>query len=68
LNGTLEKLGLYDSGSNVSLINSNLVKIKGNLNQINHIYLQTINGVKKTNGMIRIELTIFEITKKWMYT
>jgi len=64
LNGTLEKLGLYDSGSNVSLINSNLVKIKGNLNPVNHGYLQTINGVKKTKDMIRIELTIFEITKK----
>lgn len=30
LNDTLEIFGIYDSGSNVSLINSKLVKIKDN--------------------------------------
>jgi len=61
----LEIFGIYDSGSNVSLINSKLIKIKNRKpNNINNANLRTINGVEKTSGLITIEIKIFEIEKK----
>lgn len=47
LNDKLEVNGVYDSGSNVSLINSKLLKLKGEGNNLNEANLVTINGVKK---------------------
>lgn len=43
----LEIFGVYDSGSNVSLINSKLLKLKGKENSSNNADLVIINGVKK---------------------
>lgn len=61
LNDTLEIYGVYDSGSNVSLINSKLLKLKGKGNSLNEASLVTINGVKKTSGLTNIKIKIFEI-------
>lgn len=65
LNGDLEIYGIYDSGSNVSLINSRLLKIKNNNNGISgNTNLRTINGVKKATGRINLNIKIFNIEKK----
>lgn len=56
--------GVYDSGANVSLINSKLLKIKDNKNIITSgTNLKTINGVKETIGLTRIKIKIFNIEK-----
>lgn len=64
INDTLEVLGIYDSGSNVSLINSKLLHLKNQPedNQTN-VNLKTINGVKKTVGMVTLKIKIFDIEK-----
>lgn len=67
LNKNVEVFGIYDSGSNVSLINSKLVKINNkatNSNYSSNTNLRTINGVKKANGIITLDITIFDIEKK----
>jgi len=67
LNDTLETFGIYDSGSNVSIINSKLIKIKKNINNVNNVNsknLLTINGVKKTKGIVNIKIKIFNIEKQ----
>lgn len=61
LNGKLEIYGVYDSGSNVSLINSKLLKLKGKGNNLNEADLVTINGVKKTSGLTNLNIKIFEL-------
>lgn len=64
LNKTVEVLGIYDSGSNVSLINSRLLKINNKeLSYTNNTNLKTINGVKKANGIITLGITIFDVEK-----
>lgn len=63
LNDKLEIHGVYDSGSNVSLINSKLLKIRGEGNNLNEANLVTINGVKKTSGLTTLKVKIFEIEK-----
>lgn len=60
LNNELEIYGVYDSGSNVSLINSKLLKLKTKKNSLNEKKLVTISGVKKTSGLINIKIKIFE--------
>lgn len=65
LNNTLDVLGLYDSGSNVSLINAKLLKLKNdNSNESKSSNLKTINGVKKIDGLITIIAKIFNIEDK----
>lgn len=64
MNDSLETFGIYDSGSNVSIINSKLIKLKKNIYNVNNTNLLTINGVKKTKGMINIKIKIFDIEKK----
>lgn len=65
MNDSLEALGIYDSGSNVSLINSKLVKLKTeNKENVQNISLLTINGVKITKGMITIKIKILDIEKE----
>lgn len=65
MNDFLETVGIYDSGANVSLINSKLVKLKTKIKkEVKNTSLQTINGVKKTKGMINIKTKIFEIEEK----
>lgn len=56
--------GIYDSGSNVSLINSKITKLKSKEKNYSNTELQTINGVKKTKGMIAIKIKIFEMEKE----
>lgn len=56
---------MYDSGSNVSLINSRLLKIKHKTSGYsNNTNLKTINGVKKASGIITIDVNIFNVEKK----
>lgn len=65
MNKTVEVFGIYDSGSNVSLINSRLLKIKNKeLSYSKNTNLKTINGVKKANGIISMDITIFNVEKK----
>lgn len=65
LNDTLEIFGIYDSGSNVSLINSKLLKLKnGKEKDKKSANLRTINGVSKTNGMVTVKAKIIDIEKK----
>lgn len=56
-------MGIYDSGSNVSLINSKLLSQKNNLNNNNYnqANLKTINGVKKSIGIVLLKIKIFDI-------
>jgi hypothetical protein len=65
LNDTLEISGIYDSGSNVSLINSKLLCLKKNPINKNkkNANLKTISGVKKTIGMVTLKIKIFDIEK-----
>lgn len=61
LNKEMEIDGVYDSGSNVSLINSKLLKIRSKRNGQNEENLVTINGVKKTSGSTNLKIKIFDI-------
>lgn len=60
-------MGIYDSGSNVSLINSKLLQLKGDIDNdngyIKNINLKTINGVKKTKGIVTLKIKIYNIEK-----
>lgn len=60
LNDKLEIYGVYDSGSNVSLINSKLLKLKNKKNSLNEESLVTISGVQKTSGLTNLKIKIFE--------
>lgn len=65
LNNTLDAFGIYDSGSNISLINSKLLKLKDEeINNAQTVKLTTINGVKKTNGIVKLKIKIFEIEEE----
>lgn len=64
INDTLETSGIYDSGSNVSLINSRLLSLKKIPIHNKKAGLKTINGVKKSIGMVTLKLKIFEIEKQ----
>lgn len=55
--------GIYDSGSNVSIINSKLLSLKKNSNNNNQANLKTINGVKKPIGIVTLKVKIFETEK-----
>lgn len=59
-----EIMGTYDPGSQVSLINSKWIKIKDNREDVNKIFLKSVNGVNHTNGLIRIKIKIFSIEKE----
>lgn len=65
LNDTLNVSGIYDSGSNVSLINARLLKVqpKQNTSNTQRVNLKTINGAKKTKGMVKLKLKIYNIEK-----
>lgn len=60
----IELMGIYDSGSNVSLINSKFLKFKTE-KQSNKksARLLTINGAQKTKGMVTLKIKIFDIEK-----
>lgn len=57
--------GIYDSGSNVSLINARLLKIqeKQKTNDMQVVNLKTINGEKKTKGMVTLKIKIYNIER-----
>lgn len=60
INDKQKIIGIYDSGSNVSLINSKLLKITGKPNEFNKADLFTINGVKRTSGLTTLKIKIFD--------
>lgn len=65
LNNNREVFGIYDSGANVSLINSSLLNINNKKQDTpNRTNIKTINGVKKTNGRIKLNVKIFNIEKE----
>lgn len=41
-----------------------MIKIKGEKNDINKIYLKSVNGVGPTKGLITIKIRIFDIEKE----
>jgi len=57
-------MGTYDPGSQVSLINSKWIKIKNMREDVNRIFLKSVNGVNHTNGLVRIRIKIFNIEKE----
>lgn len=59
----MEILGIYDSGSNVSIINSRLLSLKKIPTYDNIAGLKTINGVKNSIGIVTLKIKIFEIEK-----
>lgn len=62
LNETLEVNGIYDSSSNVSLINSRLLKMKKKqTSDISNTNLKTINGVRKADELITVKIKIFNM-------
>lgn len=63
INDTLETSGIYDSGSNVSLINSRLLSLKRIPSYNKSAGLKTINGVKKSIGTVNLKIKIFDVEK-----
>lgn len=61
LEDKLEVHGTYDPGSQISLINSRLIKIREKTEDTNKILLKTINGVTHTKGLITMKAKIFDI-------
>ncbi|KAK9878619.1 hypothetical protein WA026_022880 [Henosepilachna vigintioctopunctata] len=63
LNDILDVPAIYDPniGSNVSLINSKLVHFKTKNNNIRKTNSRTINGVYKTDGLIKLKLKILNM-------
>lgn len=55
--------GIYDPGSQISLINSKLLKLKGADNGSNKANLATINGVQQAKGLTNLKVKIFEMEK-----
>jgi len=55
--------GVYDTGSNVSLINAKTLKLKINKSDFKKAKLRTINGVNDTDHLIKIKVKIFNIEK-----
>lgn len=66
LDDKLEVYGIYDSGSNIPLINSRLLKNTNIIvnNNIKEKKLKTISGVKKTDGIVYIKIKIFDLQYK----
>ena len=62
LNDFLEVNGIYDSGSNISLMNSKLIKInEKKVSNSERTNIKTINGVRRTDGLICVKIIIFAI-------
>jgi len=60
----IEIMGTYDPDSQVSSINSKWIKIKNIREDVNKIFLKSVNGVNHTNGLVRIKIKIFNIEKE----
>ena len=65
INDDLQVAAIYDSGSNVSIINAKLLKIRQTkpINDLNTVNLKTINGERKTNGLVTLKIKIFNIER-----
>lgn len=63
MNDILEILGIYISGSNVSLIKITENKRKEDIIYEYVVKLRTINGVRKANGMLTLKIKICNIEK-----
>lgn len=64
MNDNLDLFAIYDSGSNVSLINSKLVNLKQEKIKLKRkVNLRTINGVYKSKELIKIKARILNIEK-----
>lgn len=61
LEDKLEVNGTYDPGSQVSLISPKLIKIKKETEDVNKIFLKTVNGVTHTKGLVTIKAKIFDM-------
>lgn len=61
LEDKLEIKGTYDPGPQVSLINPKLIKIEKKTEDVNKIFLKTVNGVTHTKGLVTIKIKIFDI-------
>ncbi len=67
IDDTAEIEGIYDSGSNVSLINKKILKIKNNFNFENNSkssVLRTINGINKPFGYTFVKIKMLGIERK----
>lgn len=65
LDGKLEVLGVYDSSSNVSLINPKLLKSnKSDNTHFNGHNLKTINDVKQSKGIGTLNAEVLNVAKK----
>jgi len=64
LDRKLEIYGTYDSGSQISLINAKLVKTINQNEDKNKLLIKTVNGVKKTDGLITIKIKIFDFEEE----
>lgn len=58
LNNVLEATGIYDPGSNVTVINSKLVKLKNGERDQKSSTFKSINGRGKTNGLTTLKAKI----------
>lgn len=64
LNRSFETYGVYDTGSNVSLINAKILKLKLKKDNNNgKVNLRTINDINKTEQLIKIKARVLEIEK-----
>lgn len=61
LEDELEVNGTYDPGSQISLINPKLIKIKYKTQDVNKIFLKTVNGVTHTKGLVTMKIKIFDM-------
>ncbi|KAK0071357.1 hypothetical protein PV325_013058 [Microctonus aethiopoides] len=60
-------IGLYDSGSNVSLVNSKFLSDKKNIKQIigGRDTIKGLAGMAKTEGVVRINIKICNLEEKF---
>lgn len=63
MNDLLEVKGIYDPGSQVTVINSKLVKVRHNEKVQTSSALKSINGRRKTNGLITLKAKILNEEK-----
>lgn len=58
INNSFDINGVYDTGSNVSLINAKILKLKINKFEYKKVKLRTINGVNDTEHLIKLKAKI----------
>lgn len=63
INNKFEVKGIYDTGSNVSLLNARVLKMKINIFDYKKVKIRTINGVNNTDHLVKLKIKIFNIEK-----